>query len=80
MAAQAALDVYGFELNLSSEEAQARRACETKQQARAAKWEPFFRSGKLPPAAKLKKYCREVSVMQRDVAHLTDLLLWSHKA
>lgn len=59
MATQAALDVYGFELNLSPEEAQARRACEAKQQKRAAKWETYFKSGKLPPAAKLKKYCRE---------------------
>lgn len=58
MASQA-LDVYGFELNLSPEEAQARRACESKQQKRAAKWDSHFKSGKLPPAPKLKKYCRE---------------------
>ncbi|KAL0039855.1 hypothetical protein WJX77_010029 [Trebouxia sp. C0004] len=58
MASQA-LDVYGFELNLSPEEAQARRACESKQQKRAAKWDSYFKSGKLPPAPKLKKYCRE---------------------
>ena len=59
MASQA-LDVYGFELNLSPEEAQARRACESKQQKRAAKWDSYFKSGKLPAAPKLKKYCREV--------------------
>ncbi len=59
MATQA-LDVYGFELNLNPEEAQARRACEAKQQKRAAKWESYFKSGKLPPTPKLKKYCREV--------------------
>ena len=62
MASQA-LDVYGFELNLSPEEAQARRACESKQQKRAAKWDTYFKSGKLPPAPKLKKYCREVCVI-----------------
>ncbi len=62
MASQA-LDVYGFELNLSPEEAQARRACESKQQKRAAKWDSYFKSGKLPPAPKLKKYCREVCVI-----------------
>ena len=60
MAAQAALDVYGFELNLSQDEAQARQACLAKEQKRAAKWEPYFKEGKLPPATKLKKYCREV--------------------
>ena len=60
-----ALDVYGFELNLSADEAQARRTCEAKQQARAAKWEPYFKSGKLPPVAKLKKYCREVKTQHQ---------------
>lgn len=60
MAAQAALDVYGFELDLTPEEMHARQACDAKQQARAAKWEPYFKARKLPPAAKLKKYCREV--------------------
>lgn len=58
--AQAALDVYGFELNMSQEEAQARQACEAKQNKRAGKWEAYFKQGKLPPASKLKKYCREV--------------------
>ncbi|KAL3133657.1 hypothetical protein ABBQ32_008168 [Trebouxia sp. C0010 RCD-2024] len=57
--AQAALDVYGFELNLSPEEAQARQACEAKQQKRAGKWDSYFKQGTLPPASKLKKYCRE---------------------
>lgn len=64
MAAQAALDVYGFELNLSQEEAHARQACDAKQQKRAAKWESYFKQGKLPPAPKLKKYCREVRLHQ----------------
>ena len=63
--AQAALDVYGFELNLSQEEAQARQACEAKQQKRFAKWESYFKQGKLPPAQKLKKYCREVCLASR---------------
>ena len=63
--AQAALDVYGFELNLSQEEAQARQACEAKQQKRFAKWESYFKQGKLPPAPKLKKYCREVCLASR---------------
>lgn len=59
MAAPTVLDVYGFQLQLDSSEDQARRACETKQQKCAAKWEKYFKSGKLPSAAKLKKYCRE---------------------
>lgn len=73
MATQAALDVYGFELNLSPEEAQARRACEAKQQKRAAKWETYFKSGKLPPAAKLKKYCREVTVLALNLVQAASL-------
>ena len=68
--AQAALDVYGFELNLSPAEAQARQACEAKQQKRAGKWETYFKQGKLPPASKLKKYCREVCIIKN--AHSPD--------
>ena len=60
MASPTVLDVYGFELGLDGSEDQARRACEVKQQKRAAKWEKYFKAGKLPPASKLKKYCREV--------------------
>lgn len=60
MASPTLLDVYGFQLELDSSEDQARRACEAKQQKRAAKWEKYFKSGKLPPTSKLKKYCREV--------------------
>ena len=60
MASPTVLDVYGFELGLDGTEDQARRACEAKQQKRAAKWEKCFKTGKLPAASKLKKYCREV--------------------
>lgn len=61
MAAPTLLDVYGFQLELNDSEDQARRSCEAKQQKRAAKWEKYFKAGKLPPASKLKKSCREVS-------------------
>lgn len=55
-----ARDVYGFRLDCTPEEMQARQSCEQKQAHQLQAWEKYWKRKQLPSGDKLKKLCRKV--------------------